>query len=101
MNHTMNQVRTLEESRQRQRDARVRLQQNWTRVLDSAQTETEDERDGMQRAAADSARMAAPRLMRQFAGFLAELAGWMLFCVALAAVVCGAVWSALNDEEWY
>jgi hypothetical protein len=52
----------------------------------------------MQRAASDSARMAAPRLMRQFAGFLAE---WMLFCVALAAVVCGAVWSALNDEEWY
>ena len=43
--------------------------------------------------------------MKQFAGFLAgflaELAGWMLFCVALAAVVCGAVWSALNDEEWY
>jgi hypothetical protein len=55
----------------------------------------------MQRAAAYSARMAAPRLMRQFAGFIAELAGWMLFCVALAAVVCGAVWSALNDEEWY
>jgi hypothetical protein len=27
--------------------------------------------------------------------------GWMLFCVALAAVVCGAVWSAWNDEEWY
>jgi hypothetical protein len=43
MNHTINQVRTLEESRQRQRDARKRLQQNWTRVLDSAQAETEDE----------------------------------------------------------
>jgi hypothetical protein len=38
--------------------------------------------------------------MRQFAGFLAELAGWMLFFVALAAVVCGAVWSALKDEEF-
>jgi hypothetical protein len=54
----------------------------------------------MQRAASDSARMAAPRLMRQFAGFLAELAGWMLFCVALAAVVCGAVWSGWKDEEY-
>jgi hypothetical protein len=54
----------------------------------------------MQRAASDSERMAAPRLMRQFAGFLAELAGWMLFCVALAAVVFGAVWSALNNEEF-
>jgi hypothetical protein len=43
----------------------------------------------MQRAAADSARMAAYG-MKQFAG-------WMLFC----AVVCGAVWSAWNDEEWY
>ena len=43
MNHTINQVRTLEESRQRQRDARTRLQQNWTRVLNSAQAETEDE----------------------------------------------------------
>jgi hypothetical protein len=43
MNHTINQVRTLEESRQRQRDARKRLQQNWTRVLNSAQTEIEDE----------------------------------------------------------
>lgn len=58
----------------------------------------------MQRAAADSARMAAHG-MKQFAGFLAgflaELAGWMLFCVALAAVVCGAVWSGCKDEEWY
>jgi hypothetical protein len=54
----------------------------------------------MQRAAHDSARMAAHG-MKQFAGFLAELAGWMLFCVLLAAVVCGAVWSALNDEEWF
>jgi len=43
MNHTIKQVRTLEESRRRQQDARKRLQQNWTRVLDSAQAETEDE----------------------------------------------------------
>jgi hypothetical protein len=43
MNHTINQVRTLEESRRRQQDARRKLQQNWTRVLDSAQTEIEDE----------------------------------------------------------
>jgi hypothetical protein len=42
MNHTITQVRTLEESRRRQQDARRKLQQNWTRVLDS-QTETEDE----------------------------------------------------------
>jgi hypothetical protein len=53
----------------------------------------------MQRAAADTARMAAHG-MKQFAGFLAELAGWMLFCVALAAVVCGAVWSGWKDEEF-
>jgi hypothetical protein len=36
MNHTINQVRTLEESRRRQQAARKRLQQNWTRVLDKA-----------------------------------------------------------------
>jgi hypothetical protein len=36
MNHTIKQVRTLEESRRRQQDARKRLQQNWTRVLDKA-----------------------------------------------------------------
>jgi hypothetical protein len=53
----------------------------------------------MQRAAAYTARMAAHG-MKQFAGFLAELAGWMLFCVALAAVVCGAVWSGWKDEEF-
>jgi hypothetical protein len=53
----------------------------------------------MQRAALDPARMAVHG-MRQFAAFLAELVGWMLFFVALAAVVCGAILSALKDEEF-